>query len=200
MKKRFSLLAAILAAGTLSTPAMAADHYVSGAIGISWLNDVPALGSKFLMNSGITGTAAVGCDYKGYRFEGEAGYQDSSIKTLAGANYDGNVSVYSLMANGYYDINAGGVKPFIMGGVGIAQAGFNNIKPSGIPAATWSSTETTLAYQAGVGLAVPIGNGLNLDAKYRYFSTTNFSAPVTGFNNNTHVSSNSLLVGLRMNF
>jgi opacity protein-like surface antigen len=203
MKKRFALLAAFLAAGTISAPAFAANHYVSGAVGINWVNDVPNMPAAIqpntaLMNNGLALTGAMGCEYNSYRLEGEVGYMEGSIDKVAGVNYDGNVSVYSLMANGYYDINAGGVKPFVMGGLGLAQVGFNNVKPSATTA-TYSEHDTTMAYQFGVGLAVPIGKGLNVDCKYRYFGTTNFTTAFAP-GNSSHVSSNGLLVGLRMNF
>ena len=199
MKKRFSLLAAILAAGTLSAPAFAADkHYVRGDIGINWFNDVPNGPSKAVMNNGFTGTAAIGCNYNSYRLEGEAGYLESGIDRVNGVSYNGNVSVYSLMANGYYDFDAGSVKPFIMGGLGVAQVGFNNVQRSG-SASTYSEHDTAFAYQVGVGIGVPISPGLNLDARYRYFATTNFTAAAFDYST-SHVSSNGLLIGLRMNF
>ncbi|NTU68698.1 MAG: porin family protein [Chlorobiaceae bacterium] len=199
MKKRHSLLAALLAAGTLSAPAFAAGHYVSGNVGINWMNDVTGSGSKAEMKTGTTFNGAVGCNYENYRMEAEAGYQDNYIKSYAGRNYDGNITVYSLMANGYYDFDAGSVKPFLMGGVGLAQVGFNNVKESGNVDVS-SEHDTTLAYQLGAGLAIPVGRHLNVDARYRYFSTTNFTAAALGSPASTHVSSNGLLVGLRMNF
>ena len=82
MKKRLSLLAAILATGTLASPAIAADHYIRGDIGINWINDVPNGSSRAHMNSGVTGTAAIGSDYGIYRVEGEIGYLDSDIKRI----------------------------------------------------------------------------------------------------------------------
>ncbi len=57
-------------------------------------------------------------------------------------------------------------------------------------------TETTLAYQLGAGLAIPVSDGVMIDARYRYFATTDFD--VVGVVE-TNVSSHSALLGLRVN-
>jgi opacity protein-like surface antigen len=189
MKKHLTLLTAFLASGLLSAPAFAATHYISALGGISWMNNIDrAYGPKMTTDSGGTVVGAVGCDYGSYRFEAEAGYQTNNV--------DSSVSILSLMANGYYDMKVDGVTPYLMAGVGVAQAHFDNVY-SYYDASRISDNETALAFQAGAGVAIPIAKQVMLDARYRYFSTSDFSSYLTG---NTHISSNSALLGLRVNF
>jgi opacity protein-like surface antigen len=242
MKKSLSLLAVLAVAGVASSPAPAdaANRYVSGLAGISWFNDsdassqvqspyYPYSGSGIAtFGSGFTAAAAVGCDYGSTRAELELGYQRNDLDPLRlygedfspnndGYNYEasGKTSVYSLMANGFYDIELGkGAELYAMAGVGVAQVNLDlNITenswsagdpaPTAIQVATFSAHETTLAYQLGAGIAVPVSKGVKLDARYRYFATTDFTleTPNPGFfpyTLNTNVSSHSVLLGLRI--
>lgn len=195
MKKTLSLLAVVAIAGMMSTPAQAADQYMSIAGGVSWMNEAD-------LDSGITGTAAIGCDYGDTRLEAEMGYQNGSLETSAYdndfrsiamdvANLDVDVNIYSLMANGYYDIDLGGIDLYAMAGVGVAQVSVD------VNDGWYKDDETTLAYQFGAGLAAPISDGVMLDAKYRYFTTTEFD--MFGGGSNGQISSHSALLGLRVN-
>ena len=88
MKKRTSLFL-LLSAGLLSaTPALAAEHYISGSIGIPSYQDMnssfsfydsPAANlvrdTKISLNSGILLFGAAGVNYGNVRIEGELGYQ-----------------------------------------------------------------------------------------------------------------------------
>jgi len=193
MKKTLSLIAACAVAGFLSTPAQAADQYMSIAGGVSWMNEAD-------LDSGITGTAAIGCDYGDTRLEAEMGYQNGSAEYV-GANMfsiaamprisEVDVDVYTLMANGYYDIDLGGVDLYAMAGVGVAQVAID------VNDGWYKDNETTLAYQFGAGLAAPVGDGVMLDAKYRYFTTTELD--MLGGGVDGQVSSHSALLGLRVN-
>lgn len=193
MKKSLSLLAAFLVAGMFAAPVQAADQYVSAFGGMSWMNELD-------LESGLTGTAAIGCDYGDARLEAEMGYQNNSTDfgrdfgTLM-LDYDNeleaDVNIYSLMANGYYDIDLGGVDLYAMAGVGVAQVAVDVFD------GFYKDNETTLAYQFGAGLAAPIGDGVMLDAKYRYFTTTEFDLLGSGVDG--QVSSHSALLGLRVN-
>jgi len=247
MKKTLSLLAVFAVAGMMSAPAQAADHYVSGMAGISWMNDseisVPGnledvVGAEIDLGygSGLTLAGAIGCDYGSTRLEAEIGYQNADIqditlgwdRIIAGsydipegsvaAALDGDASVLTLMANGFYDFDLGGVELYVMAGVGVAQVDMEINDVEGlkaelveeiddylaesdfttnldINALSADVSETTLAYQIGAGLAVPISDGIMLDARYRYFATTDFTV-LGAFD--TNVSSHSALLGLRV--
>ncbi len=149
MKKTLLLLTFLAVAGMSGTPAQAANHYVSALAGVSWMqnSDVSytsdvAVGADVWHNnfdSGVTGVAAIGCDYGTTRLEVEAGYQRNDFRELGYPYADqatsdgwsgrsalsGKTSVYSLMGNAFYDIPLGsGVKLYGMAGIGVAQVNF----------------------------------------------------------------------------
>lgn len=168
MKKTYSLLIAALGFTLSAAPALAADRYVSIFGGASKIN-------SGLLDTGLAATAALGCDYGSNRVEAEVGYQSNGYK----ANTD-DVKVATLMGNGYFDFDLGGVDLYATGGLGVAEAS----------TAFVGSSNTNLAYQFGAGLAAPIGDKVKLDARYRYFTTVD----------NPALSSNSILLGLRVSF
>jgi opacity protein-like surface antigen len=241
MKKTLSLLAVLMTAGVAATPVQAANHYVSALAGYSWLNDsdvtyasdyiVGGSVSTSRFDGGVTGVVAVGCDFGDTRLEAEAGYQQNDWSGIWDGMTAGKSSVYSLMANGFYDIPLGGeAEIYGMAGAGIAQVNFEGnyeaetySGPFPAPPTTtlralnFKSHATTFAYQLGAGITVPLSKGVKLDARYRYFATTDFtfsgpeetslgSNPAgTDFATNwyspgynTNVSSHSVLLGLRV--
>lgn len=215
MKKSLSLLAAFLVAGMWSAPVQAADHYISGMAGISWMQDsdvehvFSATDYKKVASipfeSAFTAVGALGCDYGSTRLEAEIGYQKNNIDIDEDDDYgSGDVQVLSLMGNGFYDIDlGGGVELYAMAGVGVAQV--NAEKELSRRVYNYEVSEVTLAYQLGAGIAIPISDGVMLDARYRYFATTDFTIGddnlVSGYGAdfNTNVSSHSALLGLRVN-
>ncbi len=198
------------------------------------------------LGAGLALTGAIGCDYGNYRLEAEVGYQTNEVKSIAlfdnGAALDafptgvtgipltnraemrGDVSVLSLMGNGYYDFDLGSkVEFYATAGVGVAQVSLHNVNVANeavIPVETGDYTyqattdpgynghETTLAWQVGAGIAAPIADNVKLDLRYRYFATTDFTLADLGSGNwggntnsaNTNLSSHSVLLGLRVDF
>lgn len=198
MKKQLSFLAMLIAAGSFSAPALAVDHYVSANGGVNWMGDVTALGLEAGMDNGYSVIGAVGCDYGSYRLEAEAGFADNNLDSYGGTKYEGNASVHSLMANACYDIDTGdGITPYLTAGVGVAQVGGHNIRPEGSSDSPFSTRETTMAWQVGAGVAIPLTSTLDLDARYRYFATTDFTVQNAG---NIDIDSHSVLLGFRMKF
>ncbi len=237
MKKSLSLLAAFLVAGMWSAPVQAADHYVSGMAGISWFQDAEIqrvyheegdydnYKEEMGFDSGLTLAGAIGCDYGSTRLEAEIGYQKNDVDGFT-SSWDGNgeseyavengkATVLSLMANGYYDIDLGGVELYAMAGVGVAQVNlqwddYENVPYDGRSDfdTNYEVNEVAFAYQLGAGLAIPVSDGVMIDARYRYFATTDFSFgddrdelgnyyPDQSYNMN--LSSHSALLGLRVN-
>ncbi|MEE9904454.1 MAG: outer membrane beta-barrel protein [Chlorobium sp.] len=239
MKKTLSLLAVFAVAGMMSAPAQAADHYISGMAGMSWFQDYTAnesndwsvgreeLGMKF--DGGLSLAGAIGCDYGSTRLEAEVGYQSGDLKSgsftqrwarqesvgedIDTADLTGDMSVLTLMGNGYYDIDLGGVDLYVFAGVGIAQVSLDDVaevwEGGEEDDYNWNVAETTLAYQLGAGLAIPISDGVMLDARYRYFATTDFTmsddlseryneSPGYDREWTGNVSSHSALLGLRV--
>jgi opacity protein-like surface antigen len=180
MKKSYSLLVAALAVSFWATPVKAAEHYASVFGGMSWFN-----GDQ--LNDGFTGTAALGCKYGSTRLEAEMGYQNSNVSGSEFNNWnsDGNLSLYTLMGNGYYDLPVGsGIDIYGTVGVGVAET----------QAPSWyrrgSLDKTNLAYQFGVGVTFPVADKVKIDARYRYFTTLD----------NPCVSTNSALIGVQVGF
>ena len=221
MKNALSLIGVFLVAVMFSATGFAADKYVSGSIGISWMNDTTFedvytfegedLVEAIDYGSGITLTGAFGCDYGDYRAEAELGYQTNDVESYSvmfegdteeEGDLEGDVSVVSLMGNGYYDIDLGGIEFFLTAGVGVAQVDFNDISDVDEDDASYNASETTLAYQLGAGFGIPVSDGIMLDARYRYFATTDFTlSELGGFRGdaNGNIESHSALLGLRVN-
>ena len=216
-----------------SAPGFSADKYVSGNIGMSWMNDTEledivglldyeGVDLELGFSSGITLLGALGCDYGDYRVEGELGYQANDVDTInwsvpelingdgedfsGSIDLDGDITVLSLLVNGYYDIDLGGgveLSPTV--GVGVAQVSVDDVNfdmPSingdgdGLDEIGLDISETTFAYQAGIGLGIPLEDNIMLDARYRYFATTDFTMLAV----NANVESHNALLGLRVGF
>lgn len=234
MKKALSLIMVFLVAVAFSATGYSADKYISGNIGMSWMNNsdiedaagiIDILDAEVEMDygSGLTATGALGCDYGDYRLEGEVGYQSGDIDGITfdftnvaeahgedidvfGADLDGDVSVLTLMVNGYYDIDLGGIElsPFV--GVGVAKVTISDLKYDGdliedaehpydlLNDLNLDLNETTLAYQAGVVIGIPVADNVMVDARYRYFATTDLTTLALL---NTNVDSHSAMLGLR---
>ena len=205
----------------------ATDYYVSSPGGENNTTNTE-------LGSGLALTGAIGCDYGHYRLEAEVGYQRNSVKSIGedyngGAYYfdgpngpstlrrqamRGDISVLTLMGNGYYDFDLGSkVELYATAGVGVAQVSSHDVNnttnysqsspytPSPVTDPGYNNSETTLAWQVGAGLAAPIADHVKLDLRYRYFATTDFTA-YDGIGNwsNMNISSHSVLLGLRVDF
>lgn len=186
---------------------------------------------EFSFDSGIALTAALGYDFGTTRLEAELGYQTNDVASLTFDFYDvyydedftitedatGDVSLTTFMFNGYYDIQPmgdSGVEIFLTAGIGAVFVHFDEVGPgydpyyhdyNFNPDYTSTFSETTWAYQLGAGVAIPVGNGIMVDARYRYFN----AADITSRDDdeltledpmNINLDSHSALVGLRYNF
>ena len=224
MKKALSLVMVFLVAVAFTTTGYSAEKYVSGNIGMSWMSDteledivgvLEAGGDNVELgfSSGITLLGAFGCDYGDYRLEGELGYQNNDVDALSWSNsefdgedgsidLEGDITILSLLVNGYYDIDLGGgveLSPTV--GVGVAQVSVDDVNLDDLPEQFPDEigldiSETTFAYQAGIGLGIPLGDNIMLDARYRYFATTDFTTLII----NTNIESHNALLGLRVGF
>ena len=231
MKKALSLVMVFLVAVAFTATGYSADKYVSGNIGISWMSDADVddiIGITDVLNadvelgfsSGITLLGAFGCDYGDYRLEGELGYQANDVDSISfdvfiprdgedididdSVDLEGDITILSLLVNGYYDIDLGGgveLSPTV--GVGVAQVSMDDVNfdmpdevPSELDEIGLDISETTFAYQAGIGLGIPLGSNIMLDARYRYFATTDFTMLAA----NANIESHNALLGLRVGF
>jgi opacity protein-like surface antigen len=146
-------------------------------------------------------------------------YNQAIEGSATARNADGDISILSLMMNSGYDftIKGTGITPYITAGIGVAQINIDDLavdspEPEGKYEVAYSESlmqgriggitsagtihENTLAYQFGAGIGIPLGNNLTIDGRYRYFATSDFTVSGT----NVSLSSNTLLLGLRMEF
>ena len=128
----------------------------------------------------------------------------------------GDVSLTTFMLNGYYDITpmeGSGVEIFLTAGVGAVFVHFDSVGPGidmdetydVVDDYTSTFSETTWAYQLGAGVAIPVGDGIMVDARYRYFDAADITTrdddelfvedPM-----NISIDSHSALLGLRYSF
>ena len=168
--------------------------------------DLPA-GSRFSSglkyNKGFVIGVALGYDFGDYRLESEFTYQrnDHDKRTYTfimpgefshngSVNSKGNVSSYTLLFNGYYDIfKWNKFRPYITGGIGLAKAEKSDFG--------YNADDTVFAYQAGVGISYEMFENTTLDLKYRYFRT---SDPDLFPTRDQKYSSDSVILGFRFYF
>ncbi len=200
MKKR--LLLPLLFAGLWATPAMAAP-YVSVSAGLGLLNNsdgTRAVGSRndaIEYNTGVPIGVAVGYKVDEFRVEGAIGYQSHSIDrawdgSAMVAVTDSDISIWSFMANGYYDISIkdSSVSPYLTAGLGFASIDGNH----------GGSSSTEFAWQLGAGVGIKASENVVVDLGYRYFKTADVSAEIDGIPTDLSISGSNILVGARYSF
>lgn len=173
-------------------------------------------------NIGWSGRSAVSGETSVYSLMGNGFYDiplGSGIELygmagigVAQVNFEGN---YTADMYGGEDVSG---NPYADNGNTIQQD-VTNVTVVSLPL-HYKSHATALAYQLGAGLTIPLSKGVVLDARYRYFATADFTltgpAETTYQNNNnshgpdyystvhsewdlnTHISSHSVLLGLRV--
>lgn len=141
MRKLHSLLTATLITGLSAAPASAMEQYVSGNVGMSWVNDIQDGAARYTLDNGTNVLGAIGlrCPQRDCRIEAEVGYQTNGINNrvisgIGSSDYRGDVHVWSLLANASYSIYDGkGFKPYLTAGLGAARVKFDNLRGAGDP-------------------------------------------------------------------
>ena len=183
--------------------------YASGALGLNSASDADAAqpympGTKGTMSfdTGFGFLAAVGYGMDNFRLEGEFAYQKNDLNDFDVLGYStgltGDVSVWSMLCNGYYDFPIGGdITPFVTAGLGFAQVNMNDFNTPQSGQSAWSSDDYVFAWQVGAGVSYTVNKELTLEGKYRYFATTEAS-----FNDGGSVefASNNFYLGARYSF
>lgn len=201
MKRQWSFFMVLFAAVMLSASVSEAGPYFSGNIGPTWFRNASVFSQDYYLpytrfNGGINLTGAIGLKNDGYRVETELGYQQNDLRYM-----NGNVSVISLLANGYIDMFSRfspygyRYRPYVTAGVGVARVDGNNVQ-SDYDVIPYSAHDTVLAYQIGAGFTFPIDEGTKFDLRFRYFATAN--APSVLYHDN--ISGSTVMVGLRYGF
>ena len=226
---------ALVAATFLALPVMANAQalngiYVGGAAGVNMMSKetlnvydpVSKTGIQGNLAPALGGTATVSAGYgfgNGFRAELEGAWYYNGISSN---NAGGNEQKYGFFVNGLYDFVGvvPGVTPYAGLGVGYVEANYRNFHvKEGANSFTYNnSTEGSFAYQAIVGVAVPVPGvpGLSLTADYRFMGLSdtrslgssgslvlNGGAPKAATITSSNVSNNfnnSVLVGVRYAF
>ncbi len=173
--------------------------YAAFKVGAVMVNDLDDDEVTFKFKKGFALSGAVGTIVADFlRAEAELGFTNFGVDKLDVANVvsynaDGNVSVISLLANGYIDFkNDSPLTPFLSAGVGQAWGKMNDVSVtvSGTKESLGSSDwERGFAYQVSGGLSYLLNEKTSLDLTYRYFD-------VSGDLEGTH----NLYVGARVSF
>jgi len=158
--------------------------YISGAVGIGMPGSLETQyqGDPDLDN-GLVLNGAFGYNFGSARLEAAVGYQSHDL-----SDFTDDVSLLTLMANAYYDIDIdSSVRPYIMGGVGMANAD-----------TSWQDDdETVFAWQVGAGLGFEIADNTTLDLGYRYLKPNDFDNDFAG---KIKTESHNVMLGLRYQF
>lgn len=233
MTMRIGILGGLLIPALLITsasPTKADDGwYLSSDFGALLIDDsgshaVDTVGNAITFETefdpGFVAQGAAGYAWRNFRFEGEASYRRASADTLnvtavtlAGVGAfntalplkgGGDVTALGLMANGWYDFDLGAKwRPFIGGGVGIANVSLNDVTGDigGTPSPLADDDDWVLAYQAGAGIGYQYNPSLTISLGYRFFATANpeFRDP-DGVPFDGAFQTHSLMLGLRVQF
>lgn len=210
--KKITLLTAGCALTVLcALPALAAETtgpYVSGHLGIAMPSDSTATdydnSLKFEYDSGLALDLALGYRFGAARLEGEIGYQKNDVDDLTfsddpgsrksmGDHVSGDTKTTSFLLNGYYDFqNSTAFTPYLTAGLGLARVK-TSIELAGESA---SDSDTVFAYQLGAGFEYALNQTVSLDARYRYFATSDPSFTTR----ESEFSSHNLMLGARVKF
>jgi len=209
--KRFitSLVLGVLVLACAPTAFAEVTHrYISGHLGAGIHPDATTTTPGFAcstpcdleVDTGAVIGAAIGVGLANhFRFEGELAWHDSSIDDpqffFPGESL--NISVLSIMANGYYDFDLNApFKPYVGAGVDF---GFIRAEHEFFGFVD-EDTDIGFAYQLMTGVAFDLSPRSAITLGYRYFDTTDLDVATFGFNFQTEFTSHEFLVGVRFQF
>jgi OOP family OmpA-OmpF porin len=137
----------------------------------------------------------------GFRAELEVGYRDNGVSSAFGGVGKNDVSAWSGMVNGLYDIDTGGaITPYLGAGLGMVYVDRGG---AGNQHVAFNGTATDGAIQAIAGVSFAITYNLKLDVSYRYittFSDESYTLTPGGASVSSDYESHTVLAGLRWEF
>ena len=131
--------------------------------------------------------------YVGYSFcryfsaQLDSGIVWNDLSTLGGESLSGIASAHleqvPVLAEGLFSYPLGRFKPYLLAGAGADFGIFHgsNFQNLGGPS-SYNSTDTTFAYEAGVGCTYALTRHLEIGADYKFLGTTDHSWTSGGFN------------------
>ncbi|MCR9123121.1 MAG: outer membrane beta-barrel protein [Phyllobacteriaceae bacterium] len=131
--------------------------------------------------------------------------------TLDGPAAFGTTEIVYGMVNAAVDYDFGnGFKPFLSGGIGLAEVNFKNhgvalaapvgpLGPGNVTA--MNDRDSGLAWQIGAGIGYEVDEKVTLEAGYRYFQVNDISlAAVDGTVTNVPIKQHQVMLGVRYGF
>jgi opacity protein-like surface antigen len=215
------LLASAAVAGLLAAaPAQAEGLYIGAFGGVNFVDeatgsaDVPGGGGVSYTvdvenDIGWAAGGAIGYGFDfGLRAEAEVAYRWNDLDRASlgpvAVDLEGDTTALSIMGNLWFDIPlTGRVRPFLGGGIGMAQVSLNDVEVAVAPGTTFvDDSDWVFAYQLGGGVAFQVAPGVDLTAEYRYFGTDDpeYELEAVAADAEYEYSSHSVLFGLRYSF
>lgn len=194
MKLRLPLLLAGVLFAASATSAMAQGAYIGVSGGVTFVHesDVDFAGGSddLTYDAGGAFNIAAGMKMNQMRGELEFGYKEADFDEFNDVPVDGDLSVMSYMANGYYDfMPVSGFTPFLGAGIGFVNGEFSS---GGV-----EDDDTVFGYQLMAGASFRMSPAVNLDVSYRFQSApTDFESEGDDISYN----SSSILAGFRFSF
>jgi OOP family OmpA-OmpF porin len=208
LKRLTAGLAGFAVAAMLGTAAYADPYkglYVSGGLGMNWVEDADVsngASGEVDYDTGWLGAIAVGYGFgNGFRLEGEMSHRRNDADDFSGVSLSGRAETTGFMANVLYDFNfSRKFMPYVGFGLGAAVVEADEVSP--LPAADRVNDEdTTFAWQAIVGVTVPLSEQLDLFADYRYFDAGDVDLRSDGGTDiDTEYAAHSAMIGIRFRF
>jgi opacity protein-like surface antigen len=140
------------------------------------------------------------------------GYNQSTTDPATGLLQKSDIKSLAAFLNGYFDIPTGtSISPYVGAGVGAArnQVGTTTVTDGVTTLSVPGATKTSFAYQAMVGLSIPIFVGVAFDAGYHFVDVGRFSTSANGNINGVPVAvaaqsgrlkAHEIQLGLRVGF
>lgn len=202
--KRLLLATVAVAAVAGAQQAQADGMYVSVFGGANWYDDISGRlattpGDFLDVNADpdtgfvLGGAIGAGLDrwVSGLNAEIEVSYRRQDVEgtffsTLGGGHTHtglvvGNQSTFAIMANAWYEIDAGWkVKPYLGGGVGWARASWEVALPSSSGLDSFQDENSGFAWQLGLGFNYEVAQGVDVGLGYRYFDGPNNDGQFVG--------------------
>lgn len=158
--------------------------YVSYSGGVSYVRNQRLTGAqptgadlsgKVESDVGLNVSGAIGMRFhENFRGELELGYHRAEVKTLSVQNEPddghGNVSLLSVMANGYidYDLDIG-IVPYVGAGIGWGRVEYDAKNDNGI--LRLEGEDNVFTWALMIGGSIPVSESIDLSLGYRYIAT-----------------------------
>jgi opacity protein-like surface antigen len=157
-----------------------------------------AIGEEF--DDNFVADVGVGCNVTDYlRADLTFGYRSSTDVKDDFNSLSAEVSSYTAMVNGYFDIGTfAGVTPYVGAGVGVA---YNRLRNVSLPAGQQGGSDVRFAWALHAGASFQLTDSMAIDASYRYIDLGKVKGdsavdPI----NVENLSAHDVRIGLRINF